>query len=212
MKLYLGSCDLGTNQEELTKWIKNYGKDIVLIPNALDVIYDLSLKQDIINSDKQMLEDVGFNVKVESLKNYFGNYQNLKERFDNYKAFYTIGGNVFTLRKAMELSGFDTYLKGLSKQKDLLYGGYSAGICVLATNIDILELADEQRNPYNGDIFFKPGLGLIDYLPIPHYESPNQGRTMEEIVKYCKKYNVKYKTIKDGQSMIDDTMSLGLEM
>lgn len=94
MKLYLGSCDLGTHQKELKFWIKNHGKDIVLIPNALDIIYNNSMKQDMIDSDKQMLENVGFNVRVESLKNYFGKYQELKDCFDKYKAFYTIGGNI----------------------------------------------------------------------------------------------------------------------
>ena len=49
MKLYLGSCDLGTNQEELRNWIKRYGKDIILIPNALDTIYNEAVKQNMIN-------------------------------------------------------------------------------------------------------------------------------------------------------------------
>lgn len=171
MKLYLGSCDLGNNTEELNNWIKNYGNDIVLIPNALDIIYNDTIKNQIISSDIKMLENAGFNVKLESLEKYFGNYQKLKKCFDKYKAFYAIGGNVFSLIKAMELSGFDKYLQELSDKKERLYGGYSAGICILAKNIDILELADEQRNPYNGDTYFKHGLGLIDYLPIPHYQS-----------------------------------------
>ena len=121
MKLYLGSCDLGTNQEELRNWIKRYGKDIILIPNALDTIYNEAVKQNMINEDKRMLESVGFDVRVETLEDYFGNYSKLKESFDKYKAFYAIGGNVFTLRKAMELSGFDRYLKELADKEDRSY-------------------------------------------------------------------------------------------
>lgn len=78
MKLYLGSCDLGTNQDELRNWIKRYGKDIILIPNALDVIYNEAKKQNMINKDKKMLESVGFDVRVETLEDYFGSYSKIK--------------------------------------------------------------------------------------------------------------------------------------
>lgn len=212
MKLYLGSCDLGTNQEQLRSWIKKYGKDIILIPNALDTIYNEAVKQNMINEDKRMLESVSFDVRVETLEDYFGNYSKLKESFDKYKAFYAIGGNVFTLRKAMELSGFDRYLKDLADKEDRLYGGYSAGICILAKDIEILEFVDEQRNPYNGDLTFEKGLGLIDYLPIPHYQSESLGRTMKQLEEYCKKYKIKYRTIADGSSIVDNTRSLDLEI
>ena len=44
-----------------------------------------------------------------------------------YNAFYALGGNTFTLRTAMKLSGFDDYLKELAKQSNYLYSGFSAG-------------------------------------------------------------------------------------
>lgn len=59
---------------------------------------------------------------------------------------------------------------------------------------------------------FEAGLGLIDYLPIPHYQSEIQGRTMKQIEEYCKKYNIKYKTIIDGKSIVEDTRTLDLEI
>lgn len=208
MKLYLGSCNLGKDKEELKNWIEKFGKDIILIPNALDIVYNKSVRENMIEEDKIMLENVGFDVKVESLKEYFGDYKKLKECFDKYKAFYVIGGNVFTLRKAMELSGFDRYVKEISSKKDRLYAGYSAGICVLAKNIDIFEFVEEQRNPYNGDIHFKPGLGIIDYLPLPHSDSGN----MKQVEDYCKKHNLKFKSIEDGESVLDESKTIELEI
>ena len=179
---------------------------MILIPNALDAMFNNSGKQTIIQSDKKMLEEAGFNVTVASLEDYFGNSNKLKKDFEQYKAFYAIGGNVFVLRKAMELSGFDKFLKEKSTRENVLYGGYSAGICVLSRRLSVLKLADQPRNPYNDDEVLEEGIGLIDFLPIPHYKSGYPvGDIIDRIVESCDRNGIRYKTLRDGESIVEST-------
>ena len=123
-------------------------------------------------------------------------------------AFYVIGGNVFVLRTAMKLSGFDEILVELSKSDDYLYSGFSAGICVLAKDLHGIHLADSiEADPYNYQETIWDGIGLIDYMPVPHFDTPNhpESSLMYNVVKYLEENNLKYKTLHDGDVLLEDT-------
>lgn len=49
----------------------------------------------------------------------------MREFLKNYNSFYALGGNVFVLRQAMKLSGFDKYLREINVQPNYLYSGFS---------------------------------------------------------------------------------------
>ena len=151
MKLYMSSYKLGNEISFLKQWINEHGNRIVLIPNSRDLYPDSERLREGILKDKIMLEEVGFDVSIISLKDYFGNSEKLFFDFKEYNAFFVIGGNSFVLRKAMQLSGFDKYIMSQFENKDFLYAGYSAGICVLSPNMRGLDLVDEPINPYNND-------------------------------------------------------------
>ena len=137
--------------------------------------------------------------KLLSLKDYFGRQEQLKQDLEPYHAFWVIGGNTFALRKAMQLSGFDAFLKVCSAKKDYLYGGYSAGICVLAPNLKGLHLVDEPVNPYNQDEVIQEGVGLLEFLPLPHYQSDHpESVLIDQAVSYCKEHQIAYQTLSDG--------------
>lgn len=207
MKLYLSSYKLGEKVEELKKWIRENGNNIVLIPNSRDIYPESERKVEGIKIDIDSLKNIGFDVKVIDLKEYFEKSDKLKQELQNYNAFFAIGGNVFALRKAMQLSGFDKFLEEKLNEKDFLYGGYSAGICVLSPNLKALELVDEPVNPYNEEKVNYDGLGFLDYVLIPHYKSNHpESEKVEDVVKYCEENRIKYKTLKDGDVIIKDTL------
>ena len=203
MKLYLSSYKLGNHTEELENWIEEHGNKILLIPNSLDIYEDNERKIISINKNIKELEELGFEVIVLSLKDYFEKYDKLKEDFSKYSSFFVTGGNVFALRKAMQLSGFDKFLKEILNNPNYLYAGYSAGICVLAPNLHGLDLVDEPCNPYNGDEILYNGINLLDYLPLPHYKSEHpESALIDNVIEYCKENNIKYKPLKDGEVII----------
>ena len=170
MKLYLSSYKLGNKTEELKKWITEHGNKICLIPNSRDVFPDSERKTAGIHADAQELTDLGFEVTILSLKEYFNKKDELLEKLKEFHAFYVIGGNAFALRQAMYLSRFDKYLKTIKDNPNYLYVGYSAGICVLAKDMHGLEMCDDPNiNPYGIDTLWE-GLGYFDYLLLPHYQ------------------------------------------
>lgn len=106
----------------------------------------------------------------------------------------------------MYLSGFDEYLKTIKDNKNYLYAGYSAGICVLAKDLHGLDVCDNPIiNPYGIDTIWN-GLGYFDYIFLPHYKSDHkETKLIDDSVEYCNNNNIKYKTLRDGDVIIGDT-------
>lgn len=205
MKLYLSSYKLGNNIDELKKWIEEKGNKIVLIPNSRDVYEDSERLRRGINDNVEMLREIGFDVEVISLKKYFGNPEQLEIDFSKYNAFFAIGGNSFALRKAMQLSGFDEYLKKQVDNPNFLYSGYSAGICVLSPSLLGLELVDPPINPYNDEDVIYEGIGLLDYVLVPHYKSNHsESEKIDLVVKYMLENNIKFQPLRDGEIIVED--------
>ena len=206
MKLYLSSYKVGTRIDELKKWIDEHGNKICLIPNARDTYPDNERKTSRIHADVKELTDLGFDVTIVSLKDYFNEKEKLLSKLKEFNAFYVIGGNAFVLRQAMFLSGFDEYLNTLKNDSNYLYAGYSAGICVLAKDMHGLEKCDASDiNPYGIDTIWN-GLGYFDYIFLPHYKSNHKETELIDIcVEYCNKHNIKYKTLCDGEVIVKQT-------
>ena len=199
MKLYLSSYKIGDKVDELKKWINEHGNKICLIPNSRDIYPESERKEKGIQADVEELTNIGFEVTVISLKDYFDHKKELIKILDKFRAFYVIGGNVFALRQAMYLSGFDEYLKTIENDPNYLYAGYSAGICVLAKDMHGLEVCDDPNiNPYGIDTMWN-GLGYFDYIFLPHYKSNHkETELIDTSVDYCNQHNIKYKTLSDG--------------
>jgi dipeptidase E len=92
---------------------------------------------------------------------------------------------------------------------DFVYAGFSAGCCVLQENLKGLEFVDDPafvKDAYGIDAsVIWEGVGLLDYVFVPHFESdhPESDDTNDEI-EYYRKNNIKYRTLKDGEVIIDE--------
>lgn len=203
MILYLSSKKFGNNEKFLRDWISNHNNKILLISNALDIKEKEKVDKNI-NEDINLLEKIGFKVDTIDLKKYFDKHDELEKICKKYNALCVIGGNVFVLRAAMKYSGFDRYLKKISKDGNYLYLSYSAGSVVLSKKIDMFKIVDEPIDFYNKKEIIEEGLNLIDYLFIPHYKSNyHKAHLIDEIVNNCKNNNIKYKAFKDGEYIIE---------
>lgn len=201
MKLYIASMFLGNDTKLLTDWISEHGNRILLVCNARDHKEDRERERTFDELNKEKLGAVGFKVDYLDLKDYFNKKDELFKLLDDYKAVFVTGGNVFVLRKSYELSGFDEYLVN-NKDKDFLYGGYSAGVCILSNTLKGYELVDPMVNPYNSDDVNTTGIGLLDYMVCPHYKSDHKECDLvDNMVNYFKEKNIKYITLKDGGSI-----------
>ena len=165
MKLYLSSFRVGDRSAELAEMCS--GRRIGLIPNAMD---DVAPEPRAVSNDKAIKElvDLGIDVEVLDLRDYFGDQARLEAILANLGGVWVRGGNTFVLRQAMKLSGFD----GLLAERvgtDFFYGGYSAGICVLAPSLVGLGQVDHPQAVRGGALRRRGEFGMG--CP-PSYKTP----------------------------------------
>jgi dipeptidase E len=203
MKFYLSSYKIGNETEKLKKLVLK-GK-IGYIPNALDFSWaDPKRRNKHIEKDIDSLRELGFKVKLINLCDYFGKIKELKQIIEELGAIFISGGNVFVLRQAMKLSGLDKILKEFPDSSNFLYSGYSAAGCVLSPDLKAYEIVDKIDTPYieSKEVIWE-GLGFIDFAFIPHWDSDHpESADVEKEIAYCKKNNIPYKAIRDGEVII----------
>lgn len=206
MKLYLSSYHVGTKPRILVDMVSQ-NKKAAVIPNAMDGVIDRDLVKEKIQGNVSELEALGFKPEVVDLKSYFGKPDELAERMQKYGLIWVRGGNTFILRRAFNQSGFDEWLLSQKGNENLVYGGYSAGCCVLSPTLEGLDIVDDPHNVpkgYKPDIIWR-GVGLIDFIFVPHYKSDHpESAKVDETVEYYKNKGMTYKTVRDGEVIVQE--------
>ena len=201
MKFYLSSYKIGRETEKLKELA--HEKKIGFIPNALDYV-EPKARLESNEKNIKILSDLGINVEMLDLHDYFGKKEELKKKINHLGGVWIRGGNTFVLRQAMKLSGFDEIIKNIDRD-DFLYSGYSAGICILAPSLKALQRVDKPDiMPYEElkEIVWD-GLGILDYIILPHYKSDHpESADIDKEVEFCKRNNIPFKTLRDGEVII----------
>jgi dipeptidase E len=61
------------------------------------------------------------------------------------------------------------------------------------------------RELFNQEVLWD-GLGLISYMPVPHYRSDHpESQLMEEVVSFLEREGLPYRTLKDGDVILGNT-------
>ena len=85
-----------------------------------------------------------------------------------------------------------------------LYAGYSAGACVLAPDLRGLQQVDDPSiRLYPGQDVIWEGLGLLEYLVLPHYQSDHpESAAIDKEVDYCRAHQIPFRTLRDGDVIV----------
>lgn len=203
MKYYLSSYEIGNETDKLKSLVPK-GK-IGYIPNARDFTgADPERRAKRNEKDMGSLRELGLEVEMVNLQDYFGKQDELKKKLDELGAIFISGGNTFVLRQAMKLCGLDEILKELRADNDFLYAGYSAAGAVLAPNLKAYEIVDPVDTPYpeQKEIIWE-GLGFVDWAFMPHWNSNHpESADIEKEIAYCKENSIPYRAIRDGEVII----------
>jgi dipeptidase E len=205
MKLYLSSYRLGNNTKELVKMVgKN--KKAAIITNALDFSTDPVRKNSSIAREINDLENLGFQPEELDLRIYFNKPAKLSKDLSSYGLIWVIGGNSFILRKAMKLSCMDKWLIKQKGNPDVVYAGYSAGVCVLAPSLRGLEIVDDPKAKAKGydNKTIWDGVGIVNWTFAPHYRSdhPESAKVNKEVEYYIDN-KILFKALRDGEVIIE---------
>ena len=204
MKLYLSSYKFGDQPQQLANLI-GLNKKIAIIPNALDIYPDGQRKQVGLQAEVDGLIQIGLEPEIVDLKLFFGRQDLLGEKLKDFGSVWVVGGNTFILRRAFAASGLDSWLLLHRQDRDFVYAGYSAGICLLIKDLKNIELMDQPHlDPpgYQKGIIWS-GLGLVDFAIVPHFQSNHpESASASQQVDYLISMGVDYKTLSDGQVII----------
>lgn len=202
MKLYLSSYHLGNKAEEFAKMF-GANKKVAVIANAMDIV-DPEMRREKTQGNLEEMATLGLLPSELDLRDYFGQSEKLGNKLDEYGGVWVRGGNTFVLRRAMKYSGMDEYLREKIKS-EFVYGGYSAGICVLVPDMRGLDIVDD---PKNVPIGYEPetiweGVGLVDKMIVPHYKSDHpESYMVDKSVEWLESNKIPYETLRDGEVII----------
>jgi dipeptidase E len=214
MKLYLSSFRLGLHTETLLRLVGGEGATTCVAHNALDHLGPLRAER----ADEEMLRlrEIGLIPEELDLRSYESAPESLRERLERYQLVWVRGGNSFVLRQAMVMSGFDVTARPLIESGNLVYGGYSAGVCVVTPTLKGIELVDDPNevaeSPEQVNIW--DGMGLIDYSVAPHFRSDHpESEAIEKVVSYFEKEKMPHRALRDGEVVLvdgDESQLLGM--
>jgi dipeptidase E len=203
VKLYLSSYLTGNNPEHLVRLIGSK-KNAALILNASDVYGD-SNRSSYLARFKEEFFELGISSEELDLRKYFGKSQELEADLKRFGLIWASGGNTFTLRRAMRASGLDLVLPKLLTHTDLVYGGFSAGACVVCPSLRGLEFADDPNEVPTGyapEVIWE-GLGLVDFHLVPHYRSAHsESAAADKAVAYLDQHHLPYCALADGEAVV----------
>lgn len=172
MKLFLASHNFGNFAETLQDMVGDNRKTLV-ITNARDFLSDEERKLSV-TEKLDLFREHGFEAEELDLRNYFASLPEKLEEYvkkSNPGLIYCIGGDMFMLATALNVSGMDEIIRRRVKSSESVYGGSSAGSIVASPDIEIYErdeLEVETVPSYYGVEAVTSGLGLIDNYIIPH--------------------------------------------
>jgi dipeptidase E len=202
MKLYLSSYRLGSHSEALRELAGDRGR-AGLIFNALDAYGRDRLR--ILPREIEDLASLGFQGQELDLREYFDNFDGLRRRLFTFDLLWVVGGNSFSLARAMTRARFNEAIAEPLQSNDITYAGYSAGTCVAAVDLAGIHLMDDPDANADGH---PPGLpaetlGWLPYRVVPHWHSDHpEAPAADRAVAYLLDAGLPFRTLRDGDAIV----------
>ncbi len=203
MRLFLASHKFSGHEAEAKNLYKNCQK-VALILNAQDTAEYAELRPQKVADELAIWQNLGVNAEELDLREYYDRPDALAEDFRQYDGVWARGGNCFELRMAMLKSGADKLIKKCLADDSIVYGGYSAGVCILGKTLQGLDLCDDITSvkKTHGSLEWS-GLGVTSYTIVPHFESDHpESLDIDRVVDYLTQHNINYKTLRDDQVLL----------
>jgi len=164
---------------------------LAFIPTASDP-YD---NKPWVFEDRNKLIQMGFDVFDVDLKNK--TQEALSKDLEKADVVFVSGGNTYYLMEKVTKSRFGEVIKKLL-DRGVIYVGSSAGTAIMCPTIEYLEDLDD-RGMAKLDSF--QGLGLIDFLILPHYGEPKYEKRFQNIIAKWKNKSYKIQTLTNNQAV-----------
>jgi dipeptidase E len=168
--------------------------NVAFVPTAGHPYEDASF----VELDRRKLIDHGFDLTELDLKGR--SREDLEAALADVDVVYVAGGNTFYLLEQVRASGFDELLPRLL-ERGVLYVGASAGAAILGPDIGpYSEFDDPDAAPA---LSSHSGLGLVDFLVIPHYDNKKFRPMFDELMQR-EGDRLEFRPLHDDQAILLD--------
>lgn len=151
-----------------------------------------------IGKDRDVLTRMGFRYTELDIANT--PTEQLTEILDEVDLVYVAGGYTYYLLEQMRNTGFDAVLAKFMERGGL-YVGASAGALIAGPDIEPCSSLDDPK--YGPSLTSTKGLGLIDIVPMPHYDMSERNSVIDTIIaQYKDTYTVV--PITDDEAILSD--------
>jgi len=205
MKIFLSSYKFG-DKPEIFFGMLDDGDRVAIIANAGDG-HDPVTRAEKVEEEIMFFDSQDIEAEELDLRDYFERSELLSEKLEEFDAVWVRGGNSFLLRSAMEKSGFASILPEKLKDDSLVYGGYSAGACVLGPTLMGIDLCDDVsvvQEVYGEEVVWD-GLGIVPFTIAPHYDSDHpESDLIDEVINYYYENDIEHIKLRDGETFFID--------
>jgi dipeptidase E len=206
VRCYLSSFRIGNQAARLQRLV---GRDVetAVIANAIDAD-PTPVRQAKVDGELEALSALDLRPEELDLRTLFDRPDATEAALEGYGLVWLRGGNVFVLRHALHRSGADEALRRLLRRDALVYGGYSAGPCVIGPTIREFSATDDPTvvtDVYGADPMWA-GLGIVDFVVVPHVDSPNhpESERLSDLAATFQANGVRHQRLRDGEVLIID--------
>lgn len=205
MKLFLSSLAVSTAQRAAFWDLLNKPADeteLLLIENAADV--EPQEPQWLLDN-RLALEATGVHVKRADLCT--ASFEKLTRLLTTADVIWLGGGNTYYLRWLLRKTGADELIVRLVRENKIIYGGGSAGALIAGPTLAGFEEADD---PADAPVVIKEGLGLVDFVPVPHWDDSTYHVIMQRAAQKVTAAGFQARPITQAQALIiiDDTLTI----
>lgn len=180
------------------------GARTLVIANALD---DLPTAQrlSIVSSEVAQLADLGLAARELDLREHFGDRRSLPTRIEQSDVLWVVGGNTFTLCRALVASNGIEVIRAAVHQ-GLVYAGYSAGSVAAGPDLAAIDLVDDANAlPSGYPTTAASTFGFIGRRIVPHARPGNPGyHEMRPVIASLRHDRADHLLLGDGQALIVD--------
>lgn len=215
MRLYLSSFRLGDCPEVMLDLLGGRTR-IAVILNADDYKENAS-REASLRRECEDLVGLGLQPSELDLRDFFGRPVELRTHLDGFDGLWVRGGNPFILRRALRASGADKAILDLLSEDSTVYGGYSAGSCMMSPSLRSLDLVDDPSlipAGYSAEVVWD-GMGVLPYCLLPHFKSDHpESAAIDESVGFLIENRIPFVVLRDGEALVregDEYRIVGLQ-
>ncbi|MFZ1627169.1 MAG: Type 1 glutamine amidotransferase-like domain-containing protein [Candidatus Moraniibacteriota bacterium] len=163
---------------------------IAFIPTASDIYTPHPWIED----DRNKLMELGFQVEDIDIKEF--STENLQKKLSDVDIIFVAGGNTSYLLEQTQKNGFLEITRNLV-HLGTIYIGSSAGSLLAAPNIEVDKIYDDGE--FGKELASYEGLGLINFVPLPHADNP---KYLPYLERAFKEYGDKYKLVRLNDNQV----------